>query len=605
MADQQPADMKLPDPVELSHAMARIAEQSQRLVADFLQRQASGERVEPVSPGMSDPLNIGRAFLEMTTRMMTNPAKLVEAQVNLWHDYMQLWQSTAQRLAGNVGEPVIAPTPEDRRFSDSAWQENQLFDFIKQSYLLSARWLQSTVRSVEGLDPKTAKKVDFYTRQFVDAMAPSNFVLTNPEVLRKTLETGGENLVKGLENLLEDLDRGKGQLQIKMTDSTAFEVGRNVAITPGKVVFQNDLMQLLQYDPSTPEVAKRPVLIIPPWINKYYILDLREKNSFIRWAVGEGLTVFVISWVNPEERLARKTFDDYMVEGPLAAIDAIEQATGQPQVNAVGYCLGGTLLACTLAYMAAKKMDRVASGTFLTTLVDFTEPGELGVFIDEEQLKSLESRMKEKGYLDGSAMATTFNMLRANDLIWSFVVNNYLLGKEPFPFDLLYWNADSTRMPAAMHSYYLRKMYQENLLSKPGGISLKKTPIDLGKIKIPSFILSTKEDHIAPWKSTYAAVRLFQGPMKFVLAASGHVAGVVNPPASGKYHHWINDKSPSDPDLWLNTARAEPGSWWPSWSRWLEQFADGKVPARWPGEGRLKPIEDAPGSYVKVRAQDA
>jgi len=605
MADQQPPDMKLPDPVELSRAMARIAEQSQRLVADFLERQASGEGVEPVSPGMSDPLNIGRAFLEMTTRMMTNPAKLVEAQVNLWHDYMQLWQSTAQRLAGNAGEPVIAPTPEDRRFSDSAWQENQLFDFIKQSYLLSARWLQSTVRNVEGLDPKTAKKVDFYTRQFVDAMAPSNFVLTNPEVLRKTLETGGENLVKGLENLLEDLDRGKGQLQIKMTDAAAFEVGRNVAITPGKVVFQNELMQLLQYDPTTPEVAKRPVLIIPPWINKYYILDLREKNSFIRWAVGEGLTVFVISWVNPDERLARKTFEDYMVEGPLAAIDAVERATGVSEVNAVGYCLGGTLLACTLAYMAAKKMDRVISATFLTTLVDFTEPGELGVFIDEEQLKSLESRMKEKGYLEGSAMATTFNMLRANDLIWSFVVNNYLLGKEPFPFDLLYWNSDSTRMPAAMHSYYLRKMYQENLLSKPGGISLRKTPIDLGKIKLPSFILSTKEDHIAPWKSTYAAVRLFQGPVTFVLAASGHVAGVVNPPASGKYHHWVNEKSPKDPDLWLNTAKTESGSWWPSWSHWLEQFADGKVPARRPGDGRLKAIEDAPGSYVKVRAQEA
>ena len=605
MADQQPPDMKLPDPVELSRAMARIAEQSQRLVADFLQRQAAGEAKEPVSPGMSDPLNIGKAFIEMTTRMMSNPAKLVEAQVNLWHDYMQLWQATAQRFAGNGGEPMIQPKAEDRRFSDSAWQENQLFDFIKQSYLLSARWLQSTVNSVEGLDPKTAKKVDFYTRQFVDAMAPSNFVLTNPEVLRKTLESGGENLVKGLENLLGDLERGKGQLQIKMTDPHAFEVGRNIAITPGKVVFQNDLIQLLQYEPTTREVAHRPLLIIPPWINKYYILDLREKNSFIRWAVGEGQTVFVISWVNPDERLAGKTFEDYMTEGPLAAMDAVERATGEKTVNIVGYCLGGTLLAATLAYMAAKKIDRVASATFLTTLVDFAEPGELGVFIDEEQLKSLESRMEEKGYLEGSAMAGTFNMLRANDLIWSFVVNNYLLGKEPFPFDLLYWNSDSTRMPAAMHSFYLRKMYQENLLAQPGGVTLKKTPIDLRKIKTPVFILSTKEDHIAPWKSTYAATRLYQGPISFVLAASGHVAGVVNPPASGKYHHWVNTKTPADPEEWLSTATAVPGSWWPSWSRWFEQFSDGKVPARRPGDGKLKPLEDAPGSYVKVQGGDA
>jgi len=603
MADQQPPEMKLPDPVELSRAMARIAEQSQRLVADFLQRQTAGMGVESVSAGLSDPLNIGKAFLEMTTRMMSNPAKLVEAQVNLWRDYMQLWQSTARRLAGNGGETVIEPRPEDRRFADSAWQENQLFDFIKQSYLLSARWLQSTVNDVEGLDPKTARKVDFYTRQFVDAMAPSNFVLTNPEVLRKTLESGGENLVKGLENLLGDLERGKGQLQIKMTNPEAFAVGRNIAITPGKVVFQNDLMQLLQYEPSTPEVAKRPLLIIPPWINKYYILDLREKNSFIRWAVGEGQTVFVISWVNPDDRLARKTFEDYMIEGPLAALEAIEQATGERRANVIGYCLGGTLLAATLAYMAAKKIDRVASATFFTTLVDFTEPGELGVFIDEEQLQSLEARMEEKGYLEGSAMATTFNMLRANDLIWSFVVNNYLLGKEPFPFDLLYWNSDSTRMPAAMHSFYLRKMYQENLLAKPGGIQLNKVPIDLRKVKTPSFVLSTKEDHIAPWKSTYAITQLFQGPVTFVLAASGHVAGVVNPPAAGKYHHWISEKAPADPEAWLRSAKSEPGSWWPAWSRWVAQFSDGKVPARRPGDGKLKPIEDAPGSYAKVLAQ--
>ena len=604
MADQQAPDAKLPDPIELSRAMARIAEQSQRLVADFVQRQAEGAAEGSAAASMGDPMSIGRAFMEMTARMMANPAKLVEAQVNLWQDYMQLWQSAAQRLSGQGTAPVIKPAADDRRFNDSAWQENEVFDFIKQSYLLSARWVQSTVRAVEGLDPKTAKKVDFYTRQFVDALAPSNFVLTNPEVLRTTMESGGENLLKGLENLLGDLERGKGQLQISMTDPTAFEVGKNVAVTPGMVVFQNDLMQLLQYAPTTAEVNRRPLLIIPPWINKYYILDLREKNSFIKWAVDQGHTVFIVSWVNPDETLSAKTFDDYMLEGPLAAFGAIEQATGEKEINVSGYCLGGTLFACTLAYMAAKKMKGVVSATFLTTLVDFTEPGELGVFIDEEQLQSLESRMKEKGYLEGSAMANTFNMLRANDLIWSFVVNNYLLGKEPFPFDLLYWNADSTRMPAAMHSYYLRRMYQENQLVKPGALLLGGTPIDLRKIRQPCFILSTKEDHIAPWKSTYAATQFYKGPVRFVLAASGHVAGVVNPPAAGKYHYWTSDKNPPDPEQWLATSSQRPGSWWPGWNEWVAEFSGGKVKARKPGEGKLKPIEDAPGSYVKVRAKE-
>jgi polyhydroxyalkanoate synthase len=403
MSDQQGADMKMPDPVELSQTMARIAEQSQRIVSDFLGRQSND------GVGMSDPLNVGRAFLEMTARMMADPAKLVQAQMNLWQDYMNLWQATARRMMGEESDPVIQTPPGDRRFRDAAWQENQLFDFIKQSYLLSARWMQSTVREVEGLDDKTAKKVDFYTRQFVDAMAPSNFVMTNPEVLRATVESGGENLIKGLQNLLDDLERGKGNLAIKMTDPEAFRHGENIAITPGKVVFQNDLLQLIQYTPSTETVYQRPLLIIPPWINKFYILDLREKNSFIKWAVAQGHTVFVVSWVNPDERLAQKTFEDYMIEGPLAAFDAMEQATGERQINVIGYCLGGTLLAATLAWMAAKGDDRVVSATFLTTLTDFAEPGELGVFIDEEQLTALEELMSEKGFLEGQAMASTFD----------------------------------------------------------------------------------------------------------------------------------------------------------------------------------------------------
>ena len=599
MNDQQRPDVKMPDPVELSKSMARIAGRSQRLVTEFLRRQTNGGP----SMGHADPLNLGRTFLEMTARMMADPAKLMQAQMNLWQDYLKLWQSTTRRMMGHEAEPVIEPAKDDRRFKHEAWSENQLFDFIKQSYLLTARWMQSTVRDVDGLDEKTAKKVDFYTRQFVDAMAPSNFVMTNPEVLKATMESGGENLVKGLENLLKDLERGKGRLSISMTDIEAFKVGQNIAVTRGQVIYQNDLMQLLQYEPTTETVAKRPLLVLPPWINKYYILDLRPTNSFIKWAVEQGHTVFVASWVNPDETLARKTFEDYMVEGPLAALDAIEEATGEGEVNVVGYCLGGTLLAATLAWMAARKDSRIKSATFLATMVDFTEPGELGVFIDEEQLTALEEKMEKRGYLEGHEMATTFNMLRANDLIWSFVVNNYLLGKDPFPFDLLYWNADSTRMPAEMHSFYLRKMYQENLLVKSGGITLKGVPLDLRKITTPAYILSTKEDHIAPWRSAYAATQLYKGPKKYVLSASGHIAGVVNPPSANKYCHWVSDELPPQPEQWLAGAQQHPGSWWADWQRWVAEFAGGQVKARKPGDGKLKPIEPAPGSYVQMMAR--
>jgi polyhydroxyalkanoate synthase len=422
-------------------------------------------------------------------------------------------------------------------------------------------------------------------------------------VLRATIESRGENLLNGLENLLGDLERGKGHLAISMTDQTAFKLGDNVAATPGKIVYQNDLMQLIQYAPTTDTVKRRPLLIIPPWINKFYILDLRPGNSFIRWAVGRGHTVFVISWVNPDERLAAKSYEDYMREGPLAALDAMAAATGEAEANVIGYCLGGTLLASTLAYMAVKRDSRVKSATYFVTMVDFAEAGELSVFIDEEQLHALEQRMSKKGYLEARDMHTTFNMLRANDLIWSFVVNNYLLGKAPFPFDLLYWNSDSTRMPAAMHSFYLRNMYQQNLLVKPGGITLGGVPIDLRRVKTPAFMLSTREDHIAPWRSTYAATQIYAGPVKFVLSASGHIAGVVNPPGS-KYGHYENDKNPPTADEWLAGATQHPDSWWPVWETWIAHHAGGEVPARTPGDGKLTPLEDAPGSYVKVRAED-
>ena len=601
MADPAGSTAERPDRAEISASMAEIAEKSQRLISDFLARQAAGG-----APAAPDPLNIGTAFLEMTAKMMADPQKLMQAQISLWQDTMDLWQSTASRLMGQDAATVATPADGDRRFRDDAWSDNLVFDFIKQSYLLTARWIQATVADVDGLDRKTRDKVDFYTRQFVDALSPSNFVLSNPEVLRATLESGGENLLKGLGNLLEDLERGGGTLNIRMTDESAFEVGRNIAVTPGKVIFRNDLLELIQYAPTTKSAHRPPLLIVTPWINKFYILDLKPENSFIAWAVDQGHTVFVTSWVNPDASLREKTFDDYMIEGPLAALDAIEQATGEKQVNAIGYCVGGTLLACTLAAMAVRGDERIRSATYLATMVDFRESGELGVFIDEAQLAALEKKMARRGYLEGREMASTFSMMRANDLIWSFVVNNYLLGREPLPFDLLYWNADSTRMTAAMHGFYLRKLYLENKLVEPGGITLAGVPIDLGRIKTPTYIVSTRDDHIAPWKSTYAARRLYSGPVKFVLAGAGHIAGVVNPPAAGKYGYWTNAKLPKDAGAWFDGARQHDGSWWPDWSRWIKRHTGKKaVPARQPGEGRLKAICDAPGTYVTVRSDEA
>jgi polyhydroxyalkanoate synthase len=504
---------------------------------------------------------------------------------------------------GQKVEPLAEPAKGDKRFNDPAWKDEVVFDYLKQSYLLTARWLQGTIKEVEGVDDKTAKKVDFYTRQFIDAMSPSNFAMTNPQVVKATVESKGENLLKGLQNLLTDLERGKGTLAIRQTDMKAFKVGGNVATSPGKVVYQNKVMQLLQYAPATEQVWQMPLLIVPPWINKFYILDLKPENSFIKWATEQGYTVFVISWVNPDEHLTSLVFEDYMKLGPLAALDAIEQATGEKKISAIGYCIGGTLMATTLAYMAARGDDRIAACTFFTAQVDFTEPGELGVFIDEDQLASVEEMMSKKGYLEGSEMATTFNMLRANDLIWSFVVNNYLMGKDPFPFDLLYWNSDSTRMPAKMHSFYLRNMYMQNKLVEPGGIEIDGTPIDLSKIKIPCYFISTIEDHIAPWRSTYMGARVFGGPTRFVLGGSGHIAGIVNPPVANKYGFWVNSapKLAETAEDWFQGAQQHTGSWWTDWQAWVTAFDADQVPPRDPTKGKLKALEDAPGSYVKSR----
>jgi len=591
--DGQPAHHQLD---HMSKLMADLADRGQRVFQAFAERQEENENFQ-----MPDTLGIGKAFLDMSAKMLEDPGKLLKAQNDLWQSYAKLWEVTAKRLQGEDVDAVVEPGQDDRRFKDQVWTEEALFDVIKQSYLLTSNWMQSVVHDVDGLDEKTSDKVGFYTRQFVDAMSPTNFAATNPKVLREVLDSKGENLIQGLENLLEDIEKGKGQLRISMTDQDAFTLGENIAASKGKVIYQNDLIQLLQFDPSTDKVFKRPLLIVPPWINKFYVLDLQPENSFIKWAVDQGHTVFVISWVNPDEKLSDKRFDDYLLEGPLAAIDAIEHATGENSINIIGYCIGGTLTVSTLAYMAAKGDKRVKSATLFATMVDFSHPGELGVFIDEEQLDRLDDHMLKQGYLDGSQMSQVFNMLRDNDLIWSFVVNNYLMGREPMAFDLLYWNSDSTRMPAMMHSTYLRKMYLENSLVKPGGMELAGEPIDLRKIEVPIYQVSTKDDHIAPWASTYQATQLYKGPVRFVLSASGHIAGIINPPARNKYPHWTNSKLPKTSALWFEGADQHEGSWWPDWQKWIKKHAGVKVDKRIAGKGKLKALEDAPGSYAKVR----
>jgi polyhydroxyalkanoate synthase len=601
---QTPATEKpaLPDPQEVAKTYAEVAQRASKLLQGHIQRQAK----KGISPPQ-DELGIAQAFMDMMAKMLANPYQMAQAQMNLVWDYFSLWQHSTLRFMGMQTPPVATPHKGDKRFKDEQWEEHFLFDFIKQSYLISARHIHDAVSNVKGMESHTQDKVNFFTRQFIDAMSPSNFAHTNPEVFRETVKSNGQNLLNGFNNLLRDMEDGDGQLRVRMTDTTVFELGKNVATTPGKVVFQNDLFQLLQFTPTTKTQYKRPLLIVPPWINKYYILDLREKNSYIKWALDQGHTVFTMSWVNPDSKLAQKSFEDYVFEGTLVALDKVCEQTGEKEVNAAGYCLGGTLLATTAAYLAEKKPKasdpRLASCTFFTTMLDFSYPGELGVFIDEQQISALEKKMSGRGFLEGTEMAGTFNMLRANDLIWSFVVNNYLMGKDPFPFDLLYWNSDSTRMPAAMHSFYLRNMYMQNLLKDPGGIMIGDIEIDLRKIKVPAYFISTLEDHIAPWQSTYLGARLFAGPTRFVLGGSGHIAGIVNPPAANKYGFWTTSAKtlPATADEFFSSAKQNEGSWWTDWQAWLMAQSDDSVPARDPLKGKLKVLEDAPGSYVKFR----
>jgi len=580
--------------------IARALETSGQALAAYLKPRGNGElRDKP--PG--EVGEVIKTFSVVAEYWLSDQARAADLQTRLGKAYLDLWGSAVRRMAGEAdAKPAIEPSPRDKRFTDPEWRSNQFFDFVLQLYLLTTQWAQDLVRNAEGIDPHTRKKAEFYVQQIVNAISPSNFVFTNPEVLRETLQSNGDNLVRGMKMLVEDIEAGHGSLRIRQSDPSNLVVGVNMATTPGKVIYQNELMQLIQYSPTTENVLRTPLLIVPPWINKYYILDLRPEKSYIKWCVDQGITVFAISWVNPDKELGKKTFADYMMDGPLAAMDVIEKVTGEMKVHAAGYCVGGTLLASTLAWLAEKRRVRVTSATFFAAQVDFTHAGDLLVFVDEDQISALERDMQAAGVLDGGKMAMAFNMLRSNDLIWSYVVSNYLKGQPPSSFDLLHWNSDATRMPAANHSYYLRNCYLENRLST-GTMVLDNTLLDLSKVKVPVYNLATREDHIAPAESVLYGSQFFGGPVKYVLSGSGHIAGVVNPPASGKYQFWTNDNI-KDVKLadWLKNASEHKGSWWPDWRQWLEDLDAETVPARTAGSEAMPAIEDAPGSYVRVRA---
>ncbi|MGJ7458062.1 class I poly(R)-hydroxyalkanoic acid synthase [Halomonas sp. RA08-2] len=578
--------------------LKEIGEEYRGLMSDLLERIVPSDAADSIYGDMRD------SFQAAAESLMGNPPQLWQTQARLMQDQFQLWQNAMRAMAGEQVEPLVTPPKGDRRFKDEAWTSDPYYLAIMQQYLLFSRTVEELI---DGLDMPADQKhrLGFYARQMVNAMAPTNFVTTNPEVMRKTLETRGQNLVDGLARLRHDLGNSAEGLNVTMTDRSAFEVGKNIAVTPGSVVYENELIQLIQYAPTTEEVFKTPLLVIPPWINKYYILDLREDNSLVKWLVGQGHTVFLISWRNPGPAQRELTWADFMQLGPIDAMEAIEQATGEKSVNMLSYCVGGTLAASTVAYLTSTRRGRkVKSVTYMTTLQDFRDPGEIGVFLSEPVLAGIEEKMASDGYLDGRVMAFSFNLLRENDLFWSFYINNYLKGDVPAPFDLLYWNTDGTNLPASTHGWYLRHMYLENRLVQPGGIELDGVKIDLRKVSAPSYFLSTREDHIAKWNSTYYGALLPKGPVKFVLGGSGHIAGVVNPPAKNKYGYWTNDALPETHEEWLAGAEQHEGSWWPHWQAWITEngYADPekRLPARQPGDGELDILEPAPGRYVKM-----
>jgi len=588
---------RINNPEEFARNMLKLFEEGGRAMTSYLER--ADTQMSPFTAA-NEMAEASKTMGEVVQHWMGEPMKLAEANGNLMRSYAELWNNTLRRMLGEDVAPVAQPESGDNRFKDPEWSSNPYFDFWKQAYLVTTHWAESILDNTNGLDERTKQKADFYFRQLSSALSPSNFPMTNPEVVRETFQTNAQNLVQGMTHFVEDMEKSGDILKISQTDTTAFEVGHNLAVTPGKVVYQNEILQLIQYTPSTDKVREVPLLIVPPWINKFYILDLTPPKSFVRWAVEQGFTVFLVSWVNPDRRLSHKTFEDYMKEGVLAATDAVRRETGVPKCNILGYCVGGTLVSTTLAYLAARGEQPYISASFLTTQVDFSKAGDLLIFIDDTQLKSLEEMMAERGYLDGSRMANVFNMMRPRDLIWPYVVNNYLLGKKPFPFDLLYWNQDSTRMPAANHNFYLREFYHENKLAK-GQLKIAGTPLDLSKVRLPIYHLATKEDHIAPAKSVFIGSKLFGGPVEYVLAGSGHIAGVVNPPEKIKYQFWTAPKAAADTlEEWMTMARETPGSWWPHWAEWLARQSGAWTLPREPGE-KLGVIEEAPGSYVRAK----
>jgi polyhydroxyalkanoate synthase len=597
-----PANAVPSDAEVFASNMARLMEESGKAIAAYMRPREEGRIKAETS---NEIVDVVKTIGQIAEDWMSDPARTMEAQTRLAGGFINLWASTLKKMNGEDAPVVAAPALGDKRFSDPTWSENPIFDFIKQAYLHTSRWAEDMVSEAQSIDPHTRHKAGFYVHQISNALAPSNFIFTNPELLRETLNSKGENLVRGMRMLAEDVTEGQGHLKIRQSSPANFVLGENIAVTPGKVVFRNDLMELLQYEPSTPAVRARPVVIVPPWINKYYILDLNSQKSFIKWAVDQGLTVFCVSWVNPGPEQREKSFEDYMRDGILAAVEAARSITKQQQVDAVGYCVGGTLMSIALAHLAALGQQPIATATLLTTQVDFTGAGDLRVFVDDEQLRALEERMLDMGYLEGRTMANAFNMLRANDLIWPYVINNYLRGIEPMPFDLLYWNADSTRMPAANHAFYLRNFYLENKLAR-GLLTMSGTLIDLSKITLPIYSLATREDHIAPAASVFYGNSLFGGPVRFVLAGSGHIAGVVNPPHKKKYHHWIGpEKTQTCETLehWMQTARETDGSWWPDWVNWLQKHDNSQIKASSSlGNAQYPPLDDAPGTYVRQKA---
>ena len=596
---EKPTELpKIPIDIEkLAEVSTEILAEGTKVGTAYLRALESGDTASLVPDETAD---LAKTLGAVAEYWMKDPARLVEAQKNLSVDMINLWSSMLQKVNGEDAPPAVEMPARDSRFADADWNDHPYFNFLKQAYFIGSQFANNLVEKAEDLDAHTKKKAGFYVRQLASALSPSNFVMTNPELLRTTLEQKGENIARGMKMLAEDVAAGKGEIKIRQTDGSAFEVGVNLANTPGKVVFRNDIMELIQYTPTTETVFKRPLLIVPPWINKFYILDLNPEKSFIRWAVSQGLTVFVIAWVNPDARHRMLDWSDYMKLGPLAALDEIEAITGEKSVSAIGYCVGGTLLAATLAWIAqSRRPKRVSAATFFTTQVDFTHAGELLTFADEEQVSAVEQLMARVGFLPGTKMASAFNSLRPNDLIWSYMVNNYLKGKAPPPFDLLYWNSDSTNMAEANHSFYLRNCYMKNALAK-GEMKLAGKTLDLKKVSIPIYNLAAREDHIAPAKSVFEGSKLFGGPVTYVMSGSGHIAGVINPVAKQKYQFWTGGPIAGAFEEWIAKTMETPGSWWPHWLAWLTA-EDRRVPARKPGGGVREPLCDAPGTYVKAK----